>query len=78
LSHGIFFDKQYSHATAVMPMTIKEMRRLRAYEYAAYKQRLHAWQAKPKPGRAQARPQNLSKAPWTLYGGAVETNRRKH
>jgi hypothetical protein len=53
-----------------------KQRKLLEYWQAARLQKEHA--IRKAPPKAQARSQRLSKAPWTLEGGAVESDRRKH
>lgn len=57
-------------------MTPAELRRLRRYWQAQRMEKGHAWRRVP--SKSEVRNPKLSKAPWTLEGGAVETNRRKH
>jgi hypothetical protein len=51
-------------------------RKLLAYWQAARLEREHA--ARKAPPKAHAHHSKLGTAPWTLAGGAVETNRRQH
>jgi hypothetical protein len=57
---------------------IQKIQRTRVLPYMELKRlaKEHAWRSAPSKG--EVRHPKLSTAPWTLEGGAVETNRRKH